>query len=284
MAIDKIGKFQVLATLGTGAGSSILHIRRAEDSREYALKMTSIEEEEDKKYLEQAKHELRVGQMLSHPSIVKVHCLETETDWRFRVKKVKLLVEYVPGKTLDKVPLLRTAKMLRVFEKVAAGLVHMHKQGVIHADLKPNNLMLGKGTNVKIIDFGLAHIKGEPKMRVQGTPEFIAPETVAHKQFSERSDIFNFGATMYRLTTFKLPPSLMGEYEGEEVTEKIYRGRFTPVNELNPVAPKGLVDLIHKCMSYNAMQRPERMSEVQGSLDQLADEAAAKLDPDALEE
>ncbi len=282
MAIDKVGKFQILATLGAGANSSILHIRRAEDSKEYALKVVPIESDEDKKYLDQAKHEFRIGQMLNHPSLVKVYCFETESDWRFRVKKAKLLVEYVPGKTLDKVPLLRMAKMLRVFEKVASGLVHMHKQGVIHADLKPSNLMLGKGTNVKVIDYGLAWVKGEPKDRIQGTPEYIAPETLAHKQISERTDIFNFGATMYRLVTFKLTPSLMPEL-GVEVTEKVYKERFQPVQSLNPIAPKPLCDLIHKCLSYNALKRPERMSEVQGTLDQLADDAAATLDPDELE-
>ena len=127
--IDTIGKFQVLGTLGAGAHSSILHVRREADGKEYALKVVPIDGEEDKKYLEQAKHEFRVAQMLDHPNLVKVYCLETESDWLFRVKKAKLLIEYVNGKTLDKVPLLTMPKLLQVFEKVAAGLVHMHSRG-----------------------------------------------------------------------------------------------------------------------------------------------------------
>ncbi len=277
MAIDKIGKVVVLGTLGAGAHSSIMHIRREEDGREYALKIVPIEEEEDKKFLEQAKHEFRVGQMLNHPSLAKVYCLETESDWRFRVKKVRLLIEYVPGETLDKVKLLKMATLLRVLEKVASGLVHMHKQGVIHADLKPNNIVLGKGTNAKVIDYGLAWIKGEPKTRVQGTPAYMAPETAMHKLINERTDIYNFGATMYRLATFKLPPNTVPPTEGMELTEKQFKSQLKPVHDLNPGAPKAFADLIHSCLSFQALKRPERMSEVQGILDQLAEEAESQF-------
>lgn len=285
MKIDKIGKVQILNTLGQGAHSSIVHVRRAEDGREYALKLVPIESDEDKKFLEQAKHEFRVAQMLNHPSLVKVYCYETETDWLFRVKKAKLLIEFVPGQTLDKAKLLNTAKLLRVLEKVAAGLVHMHKQGVIHADLKPNNIMLGRGTNAKILDYGLAWIKGEPKDRVQGTPEYMAPETVQHKLINERTDIFNFGATMYRLVTLKLPPKMISDLEGVDMDEKTYKTMLKPVKELNPGCPDAFAELIHKCLHFQALNRPERMSEVQGILDQLADEAASKLaDPSSIED
>lgn len=283
MGIEKIGKFQVLNTLGAGAHSSILHIRREADSTEYALKVVNVDSDEDKKFLEQAKHEFRVGQLLDHPNLIKVYTFETETDWFFRVKKAKLLVEFAPGMTLDKVPVLKMAKLLRIFEKVASGLVHMHKQGVIHADLKPNNIILGRGLRVKVIDYGLAWIKGEPKDRVQGTPEYMAPETISHKLINERTDIYNFGATMYRLVTFRLPPSVMPE-EGVEIDEKTYMSRFKPVSELNPVAPKALVELIHRCLSFNAHKRPERMSQVQGVLDRLADEYASGIDPAELED
>lgn len=281
--IDKVGKVQVLDTLGAGAHSSILHVRREADGQEYALKIVSVAGEEEKKYLEQAKHEFRVAQMLDHPSLVKIHCFETESDWLFRVKKAKLLIEYVPGETLDKVKLLRTAKLLRVLEKVAAGLVHMHKQGVIHADMKPNNVMLGRGMAVKILDYGLAWIKGEPKDRVQGTREYMAPETASNKLINERTDIYNFGAMMYRLATFRLPPSAVPE-GGLEVDKKTFQSMLKPVGELNPVAPKELCNLIHSCLSFDAHKRPERMSAVQGVLDRLADEAASKGDPGDLEE
>jgi serine/threonine protein kinase len=284
MSAEKIGKFQVLETLGTGAHSTILRVRREADGKEYALKVVPVEGDEDKKFLEQARHEFRVGQMLNHPNLVKVFAFETEGDWLFRVKKAKLLIEYVNGKTLDKAPLLNTAKLLRIFEKVAAGLVHMHKAGVIHADLKPNNIMAGRGMTVKIIDYGLAWVKGEPKDRVQGTPEYMAPETGAHKIINERTDIYNFGATMYRLATLQLPPAVVPTADGFQLTEKMFSEQLVPVGEINRSAPESLCNLIHRCLSYNAHRRPERMSEIQGTLDRLADQAAANVDPAVLDE
>jgi serine/threonine protein kinase len=285
MAIDRIGKFTVLGTLGSGAHSSILHVRRAEDEREYALKLVSIDEKDDLKYLEQAKHEFRVGQMLNHPTLVKVHAFETEGGWLSGPKKAKLLLEYVPGQTMDKIPLLKMAKLLRVLERIADALTHAHKHGVFHADLKPNNLIYERGTRVKVLDYGLAWIKGEPKNRVQGTPEYMAPETFAHKLINERTDLYNFGATMYRLATLQLPPCWASGEDSLPMTSKVFRSQLKPVREANPLVPEGLADLIHHCLQPDANKRPERMSEVQGVLDQLADEAAARLnDPAALEE
>jgi len=285
MAIDKIGKFTVLGTLGSGAHSSILHVRRAEDDREYALKMVSLDTKDDLKYLEQAKHEFRVGQMLNHPNLVKVYAFETEGGWFSSPKKAKVLLEYVPGKTMDKLPLQKMAKLARIFERIADALTHMHKQGVYHADMKPNNLILERGTRVKVLDYGLAWVKGEPKNRVQGTPEDMAPETVTHKLINERTDIYNFGATMYRLVTLQLPPCWVSGEDALPMENKIFKEQLKPVKVANPMVPEGLADLIHQCLQPNANKRPERMSQVQGVLDQLADEAAAKLDdPASLDE
>jgi serine/threonine protein kinase len=282
--VDKIGKYQVLHTLGSGAHSSILLVRREADSREYALKLVPIDSKDDLKYLEQAKHEFRVGQLLNHPNLVKVYAFETEGGWFSGLKKAKLLIEYVPGKTMDQLPLQRMAKLLRIFERIADGLTHMHKQGVLHADLKPNNLILGRGTHVKVIDYGLAWIKGEPKDRVQGTPEYMAPETASHKLINERTDVYNFGATMYRLVTLQLPPSTVPVPGALPMTEKTFHAQLKRVEKINPLVPDALADLIHRCLSYNANRRPERMSQVQGVLDQLADEAAAAGNPADLEE
>jgi eukaryotic-like serine/threonine-protein kinase len=274
MSVEKIGKVKIVNTLGTGANSTILHVRRESDAKEFALKIVPIEEEEDKKYLAQAQHEFQIAQRFNHPNLIKIFALETESDWRFRVKKVKMLIEFVDGTTLDQVKLLKMTKMLRVFEQVASGLVHMHKNEVIHADLKPGNILMGHKGGVKIIDFGLSWIKGEPKDRIQGTPEYMAPETLQHKMINERTDIYNFGATMYRLVTLKLPPRIEPSYEGLEMTEKQFLEKLVPVNEINRGVPEALANLIHKCLSFNALKRPERMSEIQGILDRLVDEFA----------
>src|SRR5262249_42107672 len=104
--IQSIGKFQVLEPLGTGANSTILHIRRSADSKHYALKVVPIGTSDERKFLDQAQHEFRVAQMLDHPNLIQIYALETVRDWLFRTRKLHLLIEYVNGKTLDILPRL----------------------------------------------------------------------------------------------------------------------------------------------------------------------------------
>jgi serine/threonine protein kinase len=269
MDIGPIGSFQILSTLGSGAHSTILHIRRSNDSKQYALKVVPLETKEDAKFLEQARHEFEVAQMFDHPNLIKVFALETPRDWLLRVKKAHMLIEYVNGKTLDTIKGLSIPRLVQVFEKIAAGLVHMHRRGVCHADLKPNNVMLSKTGEVKIIDYGLAWIKGQSKGRVQGTPEYMAPEQP--RMVNERTDIYNFGATMYRLLTWRLPPSTLASADGVALDKKTFRNMLKPVHELLHDAPPGLCEIIHRCLEFEANKRPERVSEIQGTLDHLVD-------------
>jgi len=272
MEIGPIGKYQVLRTLGKGAHSTILHIHRSADGKQYALKVVPLDSKEDQKFLDQAQHEIKVAAMLGHPNLIKVYTLETERDWLFRVKKANLLLEYVNGKTLDTMKGLSIPRLLQIFEKIAAGLVHMHRRGVCHADLKPNNLMLSRTGEVKIIDYGLAWIKGQAKDRVQGTPEYMAPEQGRKHIVNERTDIYNFGATMYRLLTWRLPPTTITSTDGMAMDKDTFRNLLKPVQELVPQAPPDLCDLVHKCLEFHPSSRPERASEIQGALDHMVEQ------------
>src|SRR5262249_11103613 len=89
---------------------------------------------------------------------------------------------------------------------------------------------------------------------------------------NERTDIYNFGATMYRLVTFQLPPCVLQQEGGLPLDSKTWTRMLKPVRGYNPKAPPALGDLIHHCLSYKAHNRPERMSEVQRVLDHLVDE------------
>lgn len=281
MAEQAIGKFTILGTLGTGAHSTILHIRRTDDGKQYALKVVPIESSDDQKFLDQARHEYRVAQMLRHPNLIKIFTLETPRDWLFRIRKVHLLIEYVNGKTLDTVPRLSLPRLVQIFAKIAAGLGHMHRRGVYHADLKPNNVLLSRTGDVKIIDYGLAWIKGENKERVQGTPEYMAPEQARKSIANEKSDIYNLGATMYRLVTFRLPPSVL---PGKDLSldGKTFQSMLKPVEEYVPKAPKALCELIHQCLSFKAQDRPDGVAQVQESLDALVEVMVQKPE-DSLE-
>jgi eukaryotic-like serine/threonine-protein kinase len=233
----------------------------------------NIDDKDDLKFLDQARHEFRVSQMLGHANLIKIYCLETHKNWLFQVKKVEMLIEYVNGKTLDETPPMPMPKLVPIFCQVASGLVHMHRRGVYHADMKPNNILYNpRASQAKIIDYGLAWIKGEPKERLQGTPEYMAPETVRGKMINDQTEIFNFGATMYRLVTLKLPINALSIKDSTKLNEKTWKAMMKPVAELNPNVPESLSSLIDQCLEFNPHKRPERMSDVRESLGQIAEE------------
>jgi serine/threonine protein kinase len=270
MVIRSIGEYQVLGSLGKGAHSTILHVRRTADSKQYALKVVPIDKPADLKFMDQATHEFEIAQKLDHPNLIKIYCVQTERTWMRRVRKVLLLIEYVNGKTLDEMPQLPISRLIQIFVRVAAGLAHMHRRGICHADLKPNNIIVSRTGDVKIFDFGLARFKGEGG-RVQGTPEYMAPEQAKRGIVNESTDIYNFGATMYRLVTWRLPPAAIVQGAEFEVDAKRRKDVFQPVRELNAEAPPELCDIIERSLSFNPYERPERVGEVHGILDHLAD-------------
>jgi serine/threonine protein kinase len=265
-----IGKFTVLKTLGQGAHSTILHVRRSADSKQYALKVVPIGGPEDHKFLEQAEHEFKVAQKFDHPNLIKVYALEKQKGLLGlgAVQKVHLLIEYVNGKTLDTFKVIPMPQLVQIFAKVAAGLAHMHRRGVCHADLKPNNIMLSRTGEVKVLDYGLAWIRGEVKGRVQGTPEYMAPEQVLKKTVNEHTDVFNFGATMYRLVTFRSVPTVASSMTEGTMTlkGKQYEAQLKPAKECNPQCPRALHDLIHRCLAYDPARRPERVTLIEEEL------------------
>ena len=125
MSEIRIGRFKVIERLGTGAHSTILHVRREADSKNYALKVVTVEDADtDMKFVRQAQHEFRVGQMLDHKHLVKVYALELVKDWLFRVQKAHLLLEYVNGKTLDQCPPLSMARLVQAFQQTLRGGEH----------------------------------------------------------------------------------------------------------------------------------------------------------------
>jgi len=266
---EKIGAFQVLSNLGEGAHSSIMQIRRNSDGRQYALKIVKIEDEEAEKFLEQAEHEFEIAQKLDHPNLIKIYCLEKIKSFGLfggKVKEVRQLIEYVNGKTLDQFKIIPIGILLQVFRDVASAIVMMHRRNIFHGDLKPNNILLSKSGNVKVFDFGLSWVKGQEKNRIQGTPEYMAPEQLK-KTVTEKTDIFNFGATMYRLLTWHfIPPIIPQGEKSVPVNEETWMRNFKPVCERNPKCPKSLGQLVEHCLAFKASKRPDTMAEVHEDL------------------
>jgi len=257
-------QYRVINTLGTGAGSTILLIADKKTSKRYALKVIKRADADDDIFIAQAQHEYEVLQKLNHSTILKIHDCRTRRRL-FRLSGVDLLMEYVEGKTLDEVEAPTLSQLVLIFLQVAEGMIHMHRRGVFHGDLKPSNIMLTKSGRVKIIDFGTAWVRGHDKDRVQGTPYYMAPEQATEKVVDERTDIYNFGATLYRMFT--------GHYANvgiPKVGEGGARTKIRPPISLNPNLPAGLNETILACLETSPERRPENMHEVKKKLSAIA--------------
>jgi serine/threonine protein kinase len=269
---EKIGHFQVLGELGQGAHSTILHIRRNADGKQYALKIVKIESPDEQKYVTQAEHEFEVAQKLDHPNLIKIYLLEKVKSFALlgSVKEVKQLIEFVNGRTLDRFKSIPVPILLQVFRDVASGLATMHGRNIYHGDIKPSNIMLSKSGQVRIIDYGLAWIKGQEKNRVQGTPEYMSPEQMRQRIVNEKTDLFNFGATLYRLLAGQhIPPILPIGENSVPMTEDTWKKQLKPVLSLNPKSPQRLAQIVEKCLMWKPAQRPDSMMEVFESLEGL---------------
>jgi serine/threonine protein kinase len=273
----KIGNVTILEELGCGAGSRVYRVRREEDSCEYAMKVVQSSDRRSLRYLEQILNEYRIGRYLDHSNLIDIYCLETDEGWFSGPKNARLLTQYAPGRSMDRLPLLPMPRLLRVFERIASAVAHMHSRGIIHADLKPNNLILGTGSNVKVIDFGIAQLRCEHKERVHATRDYMAPETGTLKLINERTDIYSFGATMYRLATLQTPPpSLTAVMLGQQEFVR----RYSSANQLNPKVPIELSDLIGDCLNFEPDRRPVSMEAIGVVLSGLvrASESAIEVD------
>lgn len=255
-------KYRVVNKLGDGAGSTILLISdKTAGGKRYALKVVRKQEPEDEIYIEQAKTEYEAAQKLNHPAIAKVYDLRVKRSW-FKVSGVELLVEYVDGKTLDEIEAPELGQLVLIFCQIASALSHMHRRGVFHGDLKPGNIMLSKNGQVKLIDFGTAWIRGQDKNRVQGTPQYIAPEQAAEKVVDDKTDIYNFGATMYRMFT--------GRYAQQGIPRAGEERRLPPPIKVNPRIPGSLNELILGCLQLDPSRRPAGMFEIRDQLSAVA--------------
>jgi serine/threonine-protein kinase len=137
----------------------------------------------------------------------------------------------------------------------------MHQLGYVHCDIKPNNIMHNDQGKVKVIDFGQSARIGTVKERIQGTPDFIAPEQVARKEISVQTDVFNLGATMYWVLTGRHIPTLYTVNKKGE-NSFLLDTRIESPQDLNPKVPTGLSNLVLECVATKPQKRPADMDAV----------------------
>jgi serine/threonine protein kinase len=262
--ILSVGDFTIIRRIGTGARSTIYLARNQEDETTVALKRVIFEKPEDLRVFEQTENEYRVARRIDHPYVRKCYKLRKIRSM-FKLREMLLSMEMFEGTTLEESPTLSLGDVLLVFRMVATGLNAIHQQGYVHCDMKPNNILINKAGSIKIIDLGQSCKIGTIKSRIQGTPDYIAPEQVRRKSLGPKTDIFNLGATMYWALTGKNIPTLI---PNQKTGSRLVVPKTCPTpHELKNKIPVGVSKLVMDCVKDDPAQRPTNMMAVIQRLD-----------------
>ena len=259
-----IGGFTILGRVGTGARSTIYKATDEQDGNRIALKRVIFERPEDSRVFEQIETEYRVARRVDHPYVRKCYKLKKIRSM-LKVKEMLLSMEYFDGKNLEDCSTLSLGDVLLIFRMVATGLNAMHQHGFVHCDIKPNNILLSRSGTIKIIDLGQSCKIGTVKPRIQGTPDYIAPEQVRRNPLGPKTDIFNLGATMYWALTGKHVPTLIPKTNsyGLPVAPQPRRAP----KEIKEQIPPGVSKLVMDCIEDDPAKRPRNMMAVISRLD-----------------
>jgi len=262
--ILNVGGFTIIKRIGTGARSTIYLATDDHEKNQIALKRVIYQKPEDSRIFEQMQTEYKIGRTIDHPYIRKCYRLK-KIRGMFKVNQMLLSMEYFDGISLEDGPALSLLDVLLIFRMVADALNAMHQQGFIHCDMKPNNILLSKTGAIKIIDLGQSCRIGTTKQRIQGTPDYIAPEQVRRKPLNPTTDIFNLGATMYWAMTGHNVPTLIPK-KTDDLTMVVPESCPAP-HERKKQIPIGVSKLVMECVKEKPAERPRNMLAVVSRLD-----------------
>ena len=261
-----VAGYQVMQYLGRGAGSTIWQIRDRREDKFYALKRVVRRSSADDRAIRQALNESHIAGKLDHPVMRRIYRAIRLRRW-LKLREIHLVMEYCQGQTLQDSRPESIVEVVRIFAAAAEGLAHMNGRGFVHADTKPNNIIVAPGGTVKVIDLGYSCRLGTVKPRIQGTPDFIAPEQVHRRPLDGRTDVFNLGASLYWTLTGRAIPTVLPRkgtvtFKAEMTLE--------PAEKLRPEIPPSLNKLVADCIEIHPSRRPASVAEVASRLGLIA--------------
>ena len=253
-------RYEILEVIGTGGMAVVYKAMCHRLNRYVAVKILRDELANDEEFRKRFQTEAQAVAMLSHPNIVSVYDVSHSEGVEY------IVMELIEGVTLmqymKKKGALGWKEALHFAVQISKALEHAHEKGIVHRDIKPQNIMILKDGTIKVADFGIAALESAQEKKSDqtvGSVHYIAPEQARGEQPDPRSDIYSLGVVMYEMLTGKMP------YDGdtaEQVAMKHITGNAVPPQELNPDIPEELAEITLKAMNADINARYQSASEL----------------------
>jgi eukaryotic-like serine/threonine-protein kinase len=258
VSLKKLGRYDLVRVLGKGAMGIVYEGRDPNLDRRVAIKTVKVEnlsEEAAAEYEHRFRTEARSAARLQHPNIVSVYDSDRDGDIAF------LVMEYIQGDDLkhhlDKGIRYSLEQSLKMIRDLLSALDYAHKQGIVHRDVKPANLLIEPGGRVKLTDFGVARIQDSGEAtRTQGsmvgTLKYMSPEQVQGQKIDSRADLFSVGVVLYQLLTDKRP------FDGDNdfsIIHQIIGHTPAPPSSFNARLPSAIDAVVARALAKDRDQR-----------------------------
>ncbi len=262
------GRYELLELIGVGGMADIYRARDIEEDRVVAVKILKTEFAGSDEFLRRFRNESKAIALLSHPNIVKIY------DVGFTEKVQFIVMEYVDGITLtdyiEQQGVLKWRDSIHFTVQILKALQHAHDRGIVHRDVKSQNVMLLSDGTIKVMDFGIARFNRENNKTMSektiGSVHYISPEQARGDITDERSDIYSVGVALYEMVTGKKP------FDGDTpVSIALMHMQSTPKKptELNSTIPEGLEQIILRAMQKDPNHRYQTAGEMIKDLEEL---------------
>ena len=262
------GRYQVIEELGKGGMGQIYKVFDTKIKEKVALKLIKPEVASDKDTIGRFNNEIRLARRIRHRNVCGMFDIGEAEGAHF------ITMEYVQGEDLKSMirmsGSLSIGMVFSVGKQVCDGLAEAHSLGVVHRDLKPQNIMIDKGGNAKIMDFGIARSIREKGITgagtMIGTPEYMSPEQTEAKNVDQTSDIYSLGVVFYEMATSHVP------FEGDTALSIAIKHKTEIPKDpksLNPSIPDDLKRLILRCLEKDRAKRFQTAAEVEAELEKI---------------